>query len=57
MMIRQLGPAASDTGVLRAPGVTAGDLLPLVSGADIAEVADAVLHNFDAYANQVGFFS
>ena len=52
-MIAQLLPAAMKAGVLRAPSMAATNLLPLVSGTDVAAAADAVLKDFGAYAGQV----
>lgn len=52
-MIAQLLPAAVKAGVLRAPSMAATDLLPLVSGTDVAAAADAVLKDFSTYAGQV----
>jgi len=53
-MLLQLGGSAIKSGVLRVPGMTASDTLPLVAGVDIAYAAAAALQDFDAYANQVG---
>ena len=52
-MIVQLGPAAVSAGVVKAPGMVATEVLPLVSGQDIAAVANAVLQSFNKYANKV----
>ena len=50
----QLGDLVSATGVLAAPAVVATDKLPLVNSSDVAHAADAVLKDFDRYANQAG---
>ena len=52
-MIVQLGPTAASVGVVKAPGMTATEVVPLVSGQDIAAVANVVLQSFDNYANKV----
>ena len=44
-MFAQLAPAAGTLGALRSPAMTAGDMLPLIAGADMAAAADAALRN------------
>ena len=50
----QLGDLVSATGVLAAPAVVATDKIPLINSSDVAHAADAVLKDFDRYANQAG---
>ena len=52
-MIMQLGGVARELGLLAAPGMTSSDVLPLVSGTDVAAAADAILQDFGAYDGQV----
>ena len=52
-MIVQLGGVARELGLLAAPGMASSDVLPLVSGTDVAAAADAILQDFDSFAGQV----
>ena len=52
-MIGQLGGTARELGLLAAPGMASSDVLPLVSGTDVAAAADAILQDFGAYIGQV----
>ena len=50
----QFADLVSATGVLAAPAVVATDKIPLINSSDVAHAADAVLKDFDRYANQAG---
>ena len=52
-MIVQLGGVARELGLLAAPGMASSDVLPLVSGTDVAAAADAILQDFGSYIGQV----
>ena len=52
-MITQLGGAARELGLLAAPGMVGSDVLPLISGTDVAAAADAILQDFGSYVGQV----
>ena len=52
-MIGQLGGTAQEHGLVAAPGMASSDVLPLISGTDVAAAADAVLQDFGAYVGQV----
>ena len=52
-MIVQLGGVARELGLLAAPGMASSDVLPLVSGTDVAAAADTILQDFNSYVGQV----
>ena len=55
-MIVQLGGVARELGLLAAPGMASSDVLPLVSGTDVAGAADEILQDFGSYVGQVQAF-